>query len=58
MARAWGVHWLWGLLPVFPLYVVLADRTASRRVFLTLVVAGFAMQLFLFGRYSQGSWTF
>jgi len=46
------------LLPVFPLYVVLADRTASRRVFLTMVAAGFAMQLFLFGRYSQGSWTF
>jgi hypothetical protein len=46
------------LLPVFPLYVVLAHRTASRRVFLALVIAGFAMQLFLFGRYSQGSWTF
>ena len=46
------------LLPVFPLYVVLADRTASRRVFYALVAGGFALQLFLFGRYSQGSWTF
>jgi len=46
------------LLPVFPLYMVLADRTRSRRVFFALVIGGFAMQLFLFGRYSQGSWTF
>jgi hypothetical protein len=46
------------LLPVFPLYAVLAHRTQSRRVFVALVAAGFGMQLFLFGRYSQGSWTF
>jgi hypothetical protein len=46
------------LLPVYPLYAVLASRTKSRRVFIVLVCGGFAMQMFLFGRYSQGSWTF
>jgi hypothetical protein len=46
------------LLPVYPLYAVLAHRTASRRVFVALACSGLAMQLFLFGRYSQGSWTF
>jgi hypothetical protein len=46
------------LAPIFPLHAALASRTASRRVFLLLAGAGFAMELFLFGRYSQGSWTF
>jgi hypothetical protein len=46
------------LLPVYPLYAVLAHRTASRRVFVAIACAGLALQLFLVGRYSQGSWTF
>ena len=46
------------LLPLYPIYAVLAHHTRSRRVFWTMTAAGFAMQLFLFGRYSQGSWTF
>jgi Gpi18-like mannosyltransferase len=46
------------LLTLYPLFMVEAQLTRSRRVLIPVLVAGAALQCFFFWRYAGGEWTF
>jgi hypothetical protein len=46
------------LLPIYPIFVVEAKLTRSRRVFWPIVVAGSVAQAWLFWRYVRADWAF
>lgn len=43
---------------LYPMIIVGAHRTSSRRVFWAVVTAGVLMQVWLFSRYAQGLWAY
>ena len=46
------------LLPIYPIFLVEAKLTRSRRVFVPIVVAGSVVQAWLFWRYVRADWAF
>jgi hypothetical protein len=46
------------LLGLYPLFIVSAQLTRSRRVFVPVVLVGAGLQGFLFWRFAAGEWTF
>jgi hypothetical protein len=46
------------LLPLYPIFMIEAKLTRSRRVFWPVVVIGALTQAFLFWRHVRGDWAF
>ncbi len=58
LSTAWLISLPRYLLVLYPLFVVGAQLTRSKRVFIPIVVGGTALQVALFSRYAVGKWTF